>query len=63
MPGTPAAHIVANYLFSGIKHLVGFNTKMMFSVSTATNQGQKVLDLIVNKGDMTVDRDWGIITL
>jgi hypothetical protein len=63
MPGTPAAHIVANYLFSGIKHLVGFNTKMMFIVSTATNQGQKALDSIINKGDMTVDRDWGSITL
>lgn len=63
MPGTPAAHIVANYLFSGIKHLVGFNTTMNFSVSTATNQGQRRLDSIINKGNMTVDRDWGMITL
>lgn len=63
MPGSPAAHIVANYLFSGIKHLVGFNTTMNFIVSTATNQGQRRLDSIINKGDMTVDRDWGIITL
>jgi hypothetical protein len=63
MPGTPAPHMVANHLFSGIKHLVGFDTTMNFSVSTATNQGQRALESIISKGDMTVDRDWGSIIL
>lgn len=63
MPGTPVASIVSNHLFSGIKHLVGFNTKMNFSVSTSTNQGQRILDSIITKGDMTVDRDWSTIIL
>ncbi len=63
MPGTPVASIVSNHLFSGIKHLVGFNTQMNFSVSTASNQGQRILDSIITKAEMTVDRDWSAIIL
>jgi hypothetical protein len=49
MAGTPAAHMVSNHLFSGIKHLIGFDTGMWFSVSAESNQGQKILDDVLSK--------------
>lgn len=63
MPGTPAPNMVANHLFSGIKHLVGFDTAMNFAVSSDTRQGQPILDSIIGKRDLKVDRDWQMILL
>lgn len=49
MAGTPAANMVSNHLFSGIKHLVGFKTNMWFQVTTETNQAQAILDTVMQK--------------
>ncbi len=49
MAGAPAAHMVSNHLFSGLKHLIGFETDMWFSVSAESNQAQQILDAVLSK--------------
>lgn len=49
MLGHPSPETVANHLFAGIKHLVDFKTNMGFSISSETNQAQKMLDEISSK--------------
>lgn len=61
MQGRPVAHMVANHLFSGIKHLVGFDTRMQFTISTPTNQGQRLLDSIIARRSKSDNRDWVLV--
>ena len=61
MAGTPAAHMVANHLFSGIKHLIGFDTGMWFSVSAESNQAQKIFDDVLSKNpSLTIAAHGGV---
>jgi hypothetical protein len=62
MDGTPAPHMVANHMFSGIKHLVGFDTSRKFGIKAKTHQAESLLNSIVRKHYVSAKDGWtGVI--